>query len=436
MDKAFKPSRLDLSPDSSSATRQYRHWLRTFENFLSTLKLPESYSSRVGGDVTVEMVKDQMQLDALTNFVSAEIWADIKDCTTYVNAIMTLNELFIKQPSEVFARYKLATTKQDAGQSLESFRRTLDRLSRDCNFSEVNATRYREDMVLQAFIAGISSNDIRKRLLEEKELTLDSAFKLAVTRHDSHKEACLYEQSGTNLPIGNMSLATVAQASTAVTAAVGSSFRCGYCGSTKYHPRARCPAKRSECRNCHKMGHWESVCKGEKAKPRSNRTYTTAAVMPADESSPYEESSSAYTDHVSLLCANSTSMSPACLKYATVDAFINNRKCAALIDSGSSCSYINSKLAKELKLAFLPSKALITLADTSAQNKVSGTCNINITINEISHNLPVGILDNLCADVILGGDFLQKHNRVIFQFNSKGGDFVINNQKVFASCRH
>ena len=167
-DKAFKPSRLDLNPDSSSATGQYRHWLKTFENFLCTLKLPDSYSSRINETFTEAMATDLMRLDALTNFISHEIWADVKDCSTYVEAIETLNGIFIKQPSVVYARYKLTTTTQEVGQSLEMFRRTLDRLSRECNFSEVSASRYREDMMLQAFIAGISSNDIHQHLLEEK----------------------------------------------------------------------------------------------------------------------------------------------------------------------------------------------------------------------------------------------------------------------------
>ena len=100
-DKAFKPSRLDLNPDGPSATGQYRYWLKTFENFLCTLKLPESYSSRVTDDFTQAMAVDAMKLDALTNFISHEIWADIKDCSSYVEAINTLNALFIKQPSEV-----------------------------------------------------------------------------------------------------------------------------------------------------------------------------------------------------------------------------------------------------------------------------------------------------------------------------------------------
>ena len=52
-------------------------------------------------------------------------------------------------------------------------------------------------------------------------------------------------------------------------------------------------------------------------------------------------------------------------------------------------------------------------------------CDIKILVNGILPDLSLGLLDNLCVDVILGGDFLQKHNRVIFRFNSEGCDLVI-----------
>ena len=194
-DKVLKPARLALSPDSPTATSEYEHWLHTFENFASALSLPPSYSARVTGNVTREMMEDKLKLDALTNLISHEIWTDIKDCQTYDAAKKTMNDIFIKQP-RVYARFKLASTKQTPGQTLESYRRVLDKLSRDCHFTDVSASKYREDMVLQAFIAGLSSNDIRQRLLEEKQLDFDSAFKLAVSRYDSHKEAGMYKRAG------------------------------------------------------------------------------------------------------------------------------------------------------------------------------------------------------------------------------------------------
>lgn len=37
--------------------------------------------------------------------------------------------------------------------------------------------------------------------------------------------------------------------------------KCYFCGNLR-HPRIKCPARNFECRNCHKIGHWAQVCKG------------------------------------------------------------------------------------------------------------------------------------------------------------------------------
>ena len=277
MDKVLKPARLVLSPESPTATREYRHWLHTYENFAATLSLPQSYINRVTNDITREMMVDQLKLDTLTNLISADIWDDIKDCTTYGEAKLALDDLFIRKPSSNYARYKLLTTRQTGDQTLEAYRRTLDKLSRDCNFTDVTATRYREDMVLGAFLAGISNNDTRKRLLEEKDLTFDDAFKLAISRQESRKEAGFYEHPGTFEPNANrISLAAVTEHNPGpsscqsspspssdppqILAAVAPTPHCGYCGKEK-HPRYRCPARNDECKSCGRDGHWAAVCR-------------------------------------------------------------------------------------------------------------------------------------------------------------------------------
>ena len=46
--------------------------------------------------------------------------------------------------------------------------------------------------------------------------------------------------------------------------------------------------------------------------------------------------------------------SPSCLNYATVNATVNGKGCKALIDSGSSKSYMHFNMVKELKLRMEP----------------------------------------------------------------------------------
>ena len=50
MDKYLKPTRFDCEPGSSGADKQFKHWLRTLSNFLSTIKFPTSSSNDAATD--------------------------------------------------------------------------------------------------------------------------------------------------------------------------------------------------------------------------------------------------------------------------------------------------------------------------------------------------------------------------------------------------
>ena len=65
MDRLLKPERLDTDPSSPSAAQEWKHWRRTFENFLEAVP---------GEDVN--------ELRLLTNFVSPRVYETISECTT------------------------------------------------------------------------------------------------------------------------------------------------------------------------------------------------------------------------------------------------------------------------------------------------------------------------------------------------------------------
>ena len=90
--------------------------------------------------------------------------------------------------------------------------------------------------------------------------------------------------------------------------------------------------------------------------------------------------------------------------------------CATLIDSGSSKSYIRSDVANELNLDVLPKvNSKVILANSATENDLLGVCYTDVKIK--GRNLESGVFKDVYAEVLLGGDFLRKHNRVVFQFN-------------------
>lgn len=41
-------------------------------------------------------------------------------------------------------------------------------------------------------------------------------------------------------------------------------FKCYFCGNSAYHRRSQCPALKSKCTQCSRIGHWAKVCNKKK----------------------------------------------------------------------------------------------------------------------------------------------------------------------------
>ena len=280
--KLLKPKTLDLNVDDPAATRKYEHWISTCEKFLKTLKLPASYEERLSDTVTKEALAEELHLDMLAVMVSPDIWTDIRGCKTYTEAKAVLDQLFVKQPSEVFARHRLGTHKQQPDVSLEAYRRRLEQFSRECNFKDATAARIREDAMLLAFLTGVNDNGIRMRLLEEKTLTFDRAYNLALQLHEGHKEAnqFYHAQSAPSAPALNCLDGTetgesyspphhTAAAPRGFAAADADSVprQCNRCVYRRCRGGSMCKARSAKCFECGKMGHYA----GADLCPKKNR---------------------------------------------------------------------------------------------------------------------------------------------------------------------
>ena len=77
MEKYLRPERFEAEPNSSTAQKQWLHWLKTFENFLESIPTT----------VTVNKYK------ALVNYVSPNVYEYISEITTYDEAIQKLKDL-------------------------------------------------------------------------------------------------------------------------------------------------------------------------------------------------------------------------------------------------------------------------------------------------------------------------------------------------------
>ena len=176
MDTLLKPARLDLDPNSPSAAKEWKPWHRTFRNVID--KCGENAPNK---------------FRTLVNYVSHNVCDYIEDCADYDSAIETLTQLYIKTPNEIFARYLLATRKQNPVETLTESLQELRKLSKDCNLKNVTAEQYREELVRDSFISGIASPLIRQHLMENTTLNLKTAFDQANSLDLAQKNSEAYD---------------------------------------------------------------------------------------------------------------------------------------------------------------------------------------------------------------------------------------------------
>ena len=121
---------------------------------------------------------------------------------------------------------------------------------------------------------------------------------------------------------------------------------------------------------------------------------------------------------------------PECLKNATVVAIINGTELSALIDTGSSTTFINENTAKILKLQIFPRNKSILVASSNLEGHISGQCVTNVNINDVEYsNVLLKLMNNnLCTDILLGHDFQSLHKQVVFKFSVVKNNFVVSSE--------
>lgn len=88
---------------------------------------------------------------------------------------------------------------------------------------------------------------------------------------------------------------------------------------------------------------------------------------------------------------------------------------STLVDSGSSNSFIHPDLAPWLNLCSSPSRETVVMASFLLVVATLVHCFVDLVVQDKKYpNFKFPILPNLCADIIVGRDFMKLHNLVEF----------------------
>ena len=414
--RLLRPKELTCDPNSPDAPKIFKFWLRTVEDFIATLE------ENAPNESTINKVR------ILINCLSPDIYPLIEEEKTYDDIIATLQRTYVKKKNNVFARYSLLTRQQSSEESISTYMQALKSLAKDCNFSDVSAECYRDELIRDSFINGLNSPIIRQRLLEIGDLELITAQEIAENLDTAYKQSLAMGNRQTSQPLvaaQETNKHNLEQETAAVT--YGSNREnfgkksCFFCGSTTLHNRARCPARNAECKFCHKIGHFMEVCLSLPSKRQKSKPFSA---------------SSAFVTSGNAILSSTVAAAPSSLSMAVAPATINGSVINVLFDSGASENFIDYKIVKNLQLHIhRTSLSEISMASTSLSMKSLGSVKLSVDVLDRHYDgICFEIIDNLCADAILGQNFFKLHKEIIFEPGGKNQSLTINKNREKKLC--
>ncbi|XP_077265736.1 uncharacterized protein LOC143899367 [Temnothorax americanus] len=101
---------------------------------------------------------------------------------TYKNLTETLEKFYEPKPLEIAENFKLASRKQQEGESILEYATALKKLSTNCKLGD-----HAEKTLRNYFVFGLRNKRTLNRLLETPDLTLEKAIQVATTMELSEK---------------------------------------------------------------------------------------------------------------------------------------------------------------------------------------------------------------------------------------------------------
>ncbi|XP_063042998.1 uncharacterized protein K02A2.6-like [Engraulis encrasicolus] len=255
-------------PEQFDFTRpaEWPTWRRRFDRFRAASKL-----NKESGEVQVNSLLYSMGKEAeaiYESFVYTEDDESDNPELDYEIVRARFDDHFVPKRNVIHDRACFHKRVQKAGETVESFVRSLYELAQYCEFGITKDEQIRDRIVI-----GILDTEVSQKLQLEGDLTLERAIQLAqqseqIKKQSVERAECSVNAVGQRGQAGWKRGKGMRQRDGRNSSKQDESSKqngCPRCGRT--HTREeRCPARDKKCRRCGKLGHFELLCKSKMTK--------------------------------------------------------------------------------------------------------------------------------------------------------------------------
>lgn len=254
-----------------------------------------------------------------------------EDKATFQELVSAFNTYYNTRKNVIIDRAKFNKRNQRQGEPIEEFIQDLHKLASECNFGAL-----KDELIRDRIVVGVADDALSDELQSKAELTLEIAMQLS-RQSEARKESRPFIRGDSSVDYmaqnksKNMKMTYRPQ---------HNKETCGYCGHEP-HRREKCPAKRTVCSKCNKVGHYQAVCRSSFPKRNFHNKPRRVHELSEKEDSDTELAEVSFLGHVFSLQDE---------EHWSEEILVNNKPHRFKLDTGASVSVVGEKWASSQTL--------------------------------------------------------------------------------------
>lgn len=402
------PQAFAVAAEASSVAQRWKQWIVAFDYYIAAT------------GVTNAAQKKALLLHVAGREVQ-EIFATLEAANESLEAAQkVLTDYFTPKINIRYERFLFWQCSQEQGESIDSFVTRLHKLASTCEFPDAN------DVVIDQIIVKCNSSELRKKLLQEKNLTLSKAQEIARALEVANMQASSIEGKPNNSQ-QQVNKVAVAQPQKCKSFQQGKptkphqvqenkqkhhserSSRCSRCGQEGHYPSdlKKCPASGQKCHQCGKIGHFSKMCKSMKRftpKKIHSTQESDASVLPCtNKSQDRSQSESGEVEFAFRINSVGKERRKIMLKVN-----INKQPVVMQVDTAADVSIMSQDLAESLPNLVIEPTSKVLKDYSNNHIPVIGSAKVNVEYDsQIVEDLPLTIVKGP-GQTLLGVDWLRK----------------------------